>query len=188
MALPLTPNTTYIPNSTPVIKAADLNDLQDYIVHAFQGTRTIRSISVDGASDNVPTNAPGTIQITTSGSSTTPGASTVQPGTGWRESFVHGFCSAAEDATLRRGYNLRSVTRNGGAGSGDYTVIFDSAVLEPANACVQITAYGIAKTTVFPTIIAIANDGGGRVSVNFQMHDDTGAVTDSGFCVTAWAY
>jgi len=186
MALPLSRNVTYVSGTTPYIAAATENDIQNYIVHAFQGTRTIRSLSVDGSSDNVPTNAPGTIQITTSGSSTTPGASTVQPGTGWRESFVHGFCSADETGALRRGYNLRSVTKNGG--NGDYTVIFDSAVLEPANACVQITPYGVATVTVFATIIAIANDGGGRVSVNFQMHDDGGILINSGFCVTAWAY
>ena len=44
MAWPLTPLTTYLPASTPAIKAADLNAIQDAITQAFRGT--CKTISV----------------------------------------------------------------------------------------------------------------------------------------------
>lgn len=39
MGLPLTPNTTYSANTTPRIKADDLNDLQTYVARAYQPRR-----------------------------------------------------------------------------------------------------------------------------------------------------
>jgi len=46
--LPLTPNTTYVANSTPVIKAADLNQLQTYLSGLYSALYSVKALVIDG--------------------------------------------------------------------------------------------------------------------------------------------
>lgn len=48
MAWPLTPLTTYVANSTPVIKAADLNSIQTAINNIFGGSLSLKQMLLDG--------------------------------------------------------------------------------------------------------------------------------------------
>jgi len=52
MAWPITPLTTYLPGSTPPIKASDLNAIQSAIVRAFLGTYSFAGLVLDGAGGN----------------------------------------------------------------------------------------------------------------------------------------
>ena len=46
--LPLTPNTTYVANSTPVIKANDLNQLQTYLSGLYSALYSVKALVIDG--------------------------------------------------------------------------------------------------------------------------------------------
>jgi hypothetical protein len=52
MAWPLTPLTTYIANSVPAIKAADLNGIQSAINQLYTGQNTIAKLAIDGMGNN----------------------------------------------------------------------------------------------------------------------------------------
>jgi hypothetical protein len=48
MAMPLSPNTTYVPGGPPAIKARDLNDFQTYICGLYNGVYSVAGQIVDG--------------------------------------------------------------------------------------------------------------------------------------------
>jgi hypothetical protein len=54
MALPFSPNTTYIAGSTPTIKAQDLNDLQTYLSGLYTGVYSVAGLRVDSVGTNTP--------------------------------------------------------------------------------------------------------------------------------------
>ena len=65
MAWPITPLTTYVASSTPVIKASDLNDIQTAINRAFLGTYSFRWIKVDGVGGVSSTVTSGSVNAVT---------------------------------------------------------------------------------------------------------------------------
>ena len=62
MAWPFSRLTTYLANSTPVIKAFDLNQIQDYLVLLFSGTRTVKALEATEAGDGPTTVVPGQVK------------------------------------------------------------------------------------------------------------------------------
>lgn len=185
MALPFSRDTTYVAGVTPYIAAATENDIQNYIVHAFQGTRSIKSMMIDGVSDVVPTNPAGTVQLTTSGSGAGPGATTaVTWGVAYREAFPLGFCRVTEAAgvlTFQGGYNIDTVTRNA---LGDYTVTFGSA---PTNAdrCAGFANchFSAAAFIIEVNSFSIA---AGKLSAQLFVYNAAGAPADSGFTLVVF--
>lgn len=64
MAWPTTPLTSYLPGSTPPIKASDLNSLQDAINKAFLGKYSFAGLVVDGFGGNPVTPPGGGLSLT----------------------------------------------------------------------------------------------------------------------------
>lgn len=64
MAWPITPLTTYLPGSTPAIKASDLNAIQDAIGKTLLGKYSFAGLAVDGVGGNATTPLPGGLSLT----------------------------------------------------------------------------------------------------------------------------
>jgi len=64
MAWPITPLTTYLPGSTPAIKASDLNAIQDAINKAFLGKYSFAGLIVDGVGGNAAAPPAGGLSLT----------------------------------------------------------------------------------------------------------------------------
>lgn len=63
MAWPFSRLRSYVANSTPTIKAGDLNSIQDYINHVFNGAKSIKSLWIDGTGDVVSAVAAGDLKV-----------------------------------------------------------------------------------------------------------------------------
>jgi hypothetical protein len=70
MTLPLSPNTTYVPGSTPAIKAVDLDDVQTFLSAIYSGVFSIKRMRFDGAGNLVL--SPGALLELLAKSDTTP--------------------------------------------------------------------------------------------------------------------
>lgn len=78
MAWPITPLTTYLPGSTPAIKAADLNAIQDAISKTLLGKYSFAGLLVDGAGGNAVAPPAGGLSLT--GGANIGGAATIGGG------------------------------------------------------------------------------------------------------------
>lgn len=63
MAWPHSKLTTYVANSTPVVKAADLNALQDAVIAFVDATWSFKSIYIDGTGGNTVSPAKGRLYV-----------------------------------------------------------------------------------------------------------------------------
>ncbi len=117
MAWPLTPLTTYLPASTPAIKAADLNAIQDAITQAFRGTYSYAGIVIDGAGGNVVApdagslRATGIVAVGASAARTSVPTPAIVKGAIYRESCLLAFAliDQAAPGNVRYGFNIASV-------------------------------------------------------------------------------
>ncbi len=126
--------TTYIANSLPVLKSADLNSIQDYIVHLFVGDKTLPSLHVDGSGDNAASasagdlKASGKAQLGASGWAATTGAMpTVARGDFYKEDSVFAAASVTISVgvvTFQCGKNVTAVAKNA---NGQFDVTFGTA-------------------------------------------------------------
>ena len=131
---PFTPLTTYIANSVPYIKAFDLNKLQEYITHLFNGARTLIKLQVDGTGDQATSvgagdiQASGGLQVGKLVAGNGPGATTAIPagylGIG---NTLHGWAVVSSAGTFVRGKNVKAVTR---VAKGQYRVTFFNALTD----------------------------------------------------------
>lgn len=127
MALPTSPSTTYVPNSVPVIKSQDLNDLQKYLSGLYNGTYTVASLSAHASVGNMISPAtPGTVAAFYSAVvSTAPVATRLNPGTLARGTVLSASATVNANGTLAAGINPEFVGRTpGGNPAGDYTIIW----------------------------------------------------------------
>lgn len=133
MGLPLTPSTTYVANSTPVIKAQDLNDLQKYLAGMYSATYSVKALVVDGTGGNATTGTPGAVRVssTVSAFTTTPpfAMPTVPIGELNREQCLLGAVRCHIDFVTGNifsagGFNVASVVRSG---LGQFVVTFNNA-------------------------------------------------------------
>ena len=178
-ALPLTPSTTYIANSTPAIKAADLNALQAYLAGIYSAIFSVKALVIDGTGGASVAGTAGTLQLSGAfGSATTYPSTSIPSGRLYSDTVSLGYCRAYWDGAsmvMVRGANVNTVTRNG---IGDYTVLFNSAMVSPATAEVAITM-GVNPSDPLHGFVGnplIITDGGsGKLSVRFLTLDPNAA-------------
>lgn len=150
MAWPFSRLRDYIANSLPTIRAADLNSIQDYINHVFNGAKTVKSLQADGTGNAASTASAGEVlaaglRATTNGviatlgdlvatagkltlgatrSNATVGAGqSVAAGTQYKDTTLLAWAIVHNDgatATLVWGANISTLTR---AAVGDVTVV-----------------------------------------------------------------
>lgn len=115
MAWPLTAMTTYVANSLPAIKAADLNALQTFAGAVLTNTYSFKSVQVDGTGGAASTGTSGyvealTLYATANRSSATAGAGqAVVVGNIWRDTIPIAYAhvdNTVGAAALVRGVNI----------------------------------------------------------------------------------
>lgn len=191
-AWPTTPLTTYVANSTPAIKAYDLNQIQDAIGQAFLGTYSFKALVLDGSggSSVVPGRNGG---IVASGgieamslmarktfSDTTTPTPTIIPG-----EFTKGSapaCWAVINGTtggIYRGAGLLTTRRTS---DGNYELDCDIALGDNANAVVMVTPLGTAAIAG-----GYSTDNGGKLRLMVRTAArGTGVAMDANFNVIAF--
>lgn len=156
MGLPLTPSTTYVANSTPVIKAQDLNDLQKYLAGMYSATYSVKALVVDGTGGNATTGTPGAVRVssTVSAFTTTPpfAMPTVPIGELNREQCLLGAVRCHIDYLTGNifsagGFNVASVVR---IFKGFYEVTFNNAFPNANRHVPQVTT----RTYLGPRVVA----------------------------------
>lgn len=175
MAWPSTPLTSYVANSTPTIKAADLNAFQSGINGIINGTYSLAAAVIDATGGLVVAPPAGSLQVSGADISNTAVPSTSVPsGQMFQDTVCLGYCRAYWDGAAMvpvRVANVRSLVRNG---TGDYTVIFNATMASPATAIVEITM-GINPTDPNRGFIGnplqIKDDGSSRLEVRFVTID-----------------
>jgi len=193
LALPFTNNTAYVANSTPVIKAADLNQLQTYVVGAYQGTKTLKSTTIDGVSDNAGSAQNGALRLTATFSGTGGGAgnpslplTTVTAGELVRPCAPVGWAVINAAGTLLRGVNITGdITNVDGTfktAAGIYTFTMGCQPNDTTNACVLVTPFNTDR--IFS---AQCNGFGGFLQVTVSITTAAGVATDTAFQVVVFA-
>lgn len=160
-AWPLTPLTTYVANSTPAIKAADLNAMQDAIVRVIGGTYSIKGIAIDGTGGNVVSAAPGSLSVSrVSSGIAVPTTSTPK---GELSASMVPLCWGRFDSTgsIIRGANIFSATRTA---LGRYSVVCNTVITD------HTSASAIATSGSLGVFVATSTDngGGGKIRVNLS--------------------
>jgi len=180
-----------IAGEAPVRRSLDR--LKDYylglrgaVVGDFLGAarKTMKALAVDAVGGNASTSPAGSISVAgASGSGTVVPTTAYAQGTMFRDSVCLGYARGYWDGAnmiLVRGYNVRSLVRNG---VGDYSVTFQPVVSAATTATAQITL-GVNPSVVahgfVPNIVATTDDGAGRVVVEFVTIDpNTGTLLDT---------
>lgn len=193
MALPFSANTTYVAGSTPTIKAQDLNQLQDYTVHVFQGTKTLKKLQIDGVSDQAVVVTDGTARLTAPFSGTGGGAG--NPSLPLTTLRVGELCGATvpvawavinSAGTLLRGVNITGDITNVAAtlrvAAGVYTFTTGAQPTDTTNACVLVTPFNSDRKGS-----AQCNGFGGFLQVTVTISDSADAPQDSSFQVVVFA-
>lgn len=175
-----------IGGEAPVRRSIDR--LKDYylglrgaIVGDFVGSarKTLKALAVDGVGGNASASPAGSIAVGgVSGTGTATPTTAYDQGTMFRDSVCLGHARGYWDGAtmvLVRGYNVRSMVRNG---AGDYTVTFQPIVSSPTTAHAQITL-GVNPSVVahgfVGNVAATTDDGAGRVAVQFVTVDPNAA-------------
>lgn len=171
--LPLTPSTTYVANSTPVIKAQDLNDLQKYLAGLYSALYTVKALTIDGTG--------GTGATALGGSGFNAVAPFNSPTVPWgqlnRAQVLLGTarCTVVA-ATIAScgGINIKSVSR---ISAGLYRIDFNTA---GSNATRHVVTATIENSS---PILAVVNSApsivGGAFRVDVHFYDLAGADVDT---------
>lgn len=183
---PLTPLTTYVPATTPWIKAGDLNSIQGAIVGLFTGGLTVKGITVDGTGGAIQISPPsGSIYVNRSVAGSSVPLASVAPTelVGAAHAQCWGILNSA--GTLYRGENIYSISHT--ATSGVYVIT--------CNAVLSNVLYGSVIATLYnppgPEMVA-ANTGsgaGGRLKVTVNVFDTSSgsaALADDSFQFVAF--
>lgn len=134
MAWPFTRLLDFLPNSVPRIGAACLNSLQDYIGHLFAGTKTLKSLHVDGVGDQTSTAAAGDVLISGSvrpqksayaSSLPTPTIANDEHTRGGIRTSSFTISIPGDPASFTGGETVYSITRTG---TGSYEIVHDFVV------------------------------------------------------------
>jgi len=187
MALPFTRERTYVANTTPTIRAPDLNLLQDYEIHAFQGTKSIKRIQVDGVSDAATTVANGAIAVGGADAASAALPCALTPlGHIFHEHVLAGcgfFDAAGAIQANSRAINIESVTV--AANLYVITMTFDA----PNTDANRVHAYAIARNGTGPRSPQITNitRAGNKAVVTVGFFDAAGAAQTTAFYVQVWA-
>lgn len=180
MAWPGTPLRTYVANSTPTIKASDLNNFQSGINGIINGTYSLAAFVVDGTGGAIvtPLSGSGTVSVALAGSATPNVA--INVGQFGKAGVPIGFAYVqGATAALNNGYNVYSVARIGG--TGEYTISFNPV---PTSAAINFALASLGGIGVYR--VAVGAGGGGRQAVNVYTYDLAGLATDINFWVGCW--
>jgi len=187
MALPLSRNVTYVSGTTPYIAAGTENDVQDYIVHAFQGTRTLKKMQIDGVSDNATTVADGALMVSRTVVSATYPSTAVAAGEYNKDGAPAAlaqlsggfFPPGTPGGGLLKGYGIKDLNR---VAAGEYEVTFlkQPTGADADNACVQVTSGAAGAGYPTATLSIVAGDLVATITLS--------AGADFPFFVTAWIW
>lgn len=186
MAWPSTALTSYLPGTTPWIKADDLNAFQSAINRIINGTYTLKTLYVDSTGGNTAAQLPGLVVAnglvthTTLPNTVNYAAGTVAQGTVARAWAVVN----ADGSFAGRGYKVYSTGRTpAGLPSGDYTVVFDTNPSDRVHAAVFANIVDLVVGGA--SIQAQPFDSGGRQGV--RVFTGTPSLTDQRFSVGIFA-
>ena len=122
MAWPATSLTAYVSNTVPAIKAFDLNAFQSGITGIINGIYSHKAVSIDSIGGALVAPPIGSLQLTTSNSSTLTPNPTQAVGTFFRDQIPSAWVNVTSAGTIIKGVNAKLVTR---MGPGVYIVDFN---------------------------------------------------------------
>jgi len=178
-ALPLSRSTTYVAGTTPVIKAADLNGLQDYLSDLYANLRSVKGVTIDATGGGLPVAPNGGLAMTATAANTTLPATNVPTGTFVRESALAG-AGYFDAACASNGTQFN--TQSCGVLLNVYTVTFNVVPIS-ASRCVP---WAIARSTtavLMPMVHNTGLDGSNRMQVLVRFVDTAGTATATAFYV-----
>ena len=146
----------------------------------------MKTLFVDGTGGNAVSQLPGLVVATGKVTHITlPAPVFYAPGTMSIGTLPLGWAVINGDSTFGRGYKVYSAGRtSGGAGAGDYTVVFDINPTDTTNVCPWATLISPALVDVSGRLIqVIPGVSGGRQSLRVIVLNLAGAYTDSKFSV-----
>lgn len=167
-AWPLTRLTTYVANSTPVIKAADLNAVQDAFGTVLTGGWTFKGIKLDGTGGNAATPPAGSIVISRTVSGTTLPNTALLAGELPKGLVPLCWAQVKSDGSgIYRGVNILAVGRYpAGAATGDYYVDCNAAPADLNNTAPIATSFG---STPLALSAGTGDNGGGKIRTRVQV-------------------
>lgn len=175
MSWPLSRLTTYVASSTPAIKAADLNSIQDTVIGLSLGTSTMKALVLDGTGGLAV--APGGSAIGTS----TPTPSTIA-GALYKDTVPWAMAHVNDAGTFKRGFNVQSVAHTGS--SGVYTIQFINS----------FSSVNTVSAIVSVCSVSVSSDGHATVTTNgttnqlvVDTYQGTATAFDWGFVLLVYA-
>lgn len=177
---PFTRLTTYLANSVPAIKALDLNTIQDYLTHLFNGAKTLIKLQVDGTGDAATTCAAGEIQCSKAVIVGEYQAGSVLPTTAIPLNRINagktcfGWATVGSAGTFGRGDNVKAVTR---VALGHYRVTFHGQVVDQINMSPFWSSWTSGRRCDYTTTGASGTD----TVLNLYWVDNTDAAADADF-------
>lgn len=181
-ALPLSRSTTYVAGTTPVIKAADLNALQDWLAAIYSGTHTVKSGAADGVGGVSLTMQPGTFLAGRYAAETVvPTTTPIEAGQLNRESVPTGMAHLDSACGVYSVFNVGAITA-GVPGVCVITFQFKPRNTDPNRTIVHVTEHNAANVRCRPTVLAL--DGSNNLRVTVACQDPAGATTASAFAIS----
>lgn len=184
MAWPVSLLTTYIPNSLPAIKAADLMAIQSAINRGFLGTYSFAGLVLDGAGGKDAVPVPGGINasgpIVAGGPITVGGAAlgrtaptpTPQRGTLYGDSLIFAFGFFYANAQLVYGMNIASCAHTG---TGTFVVTLVNGSVADIGTIVPVAGMFTGVAAYVGAAVATKN------TINISMFNAQGAAVDEPF-------
>lgn len=193
MAWPNSRLTTYVANSTPAIKAADLNALQDGIIRLVGGTWDLQGVTLTaGTPGSIVAPVPGSLIASRSVYSTTiPTPSTLSEGEHFRESApaaCGSFAGTGMGLILKSGFGIAARSR---ITTGDYTVTLQRVPSGLTADNVVAVVSGIADLIASASV---SLDGANRPVLSVRLYAITPGspanltAVDSNFFFAAWVF
>lgn len=180
-------------NSTPAIKAADLNALQDGIVHLVDGTWEIQGVTLTaGTPGSIVAPVPGSLVAARSVYSTTiPTPSTLSAGEHFRESApaaCGSFAGSGMGLILKSGFGIAARSR---VTTGDYTITLQRVPSGLTADNVVAVVSGLADVIA---TVSVSLDGMNRPVLSVRIYAITAGspanltAVDSSFYFAAWVF
>lgn len=180
-------------NSTPAIKAADLNAIQDGIVHLVDGTWEIQGVTLTaGTPGSIVAPVPGSLVAARSVfSSSVPTPSTLVDGEHFRESApasCGSFAGTGMGLILKSGFGIAARSR---VTTGDYTVTLQRVPTGPTADNVVAVVSGLADVIA---TCSVSLDGMNRPVLSVRLYGIAAGspasltAVDTNFFFAAWVF
>jgi hypothetical protein len=182
VAWPSTPLRTYVANSTPTIRAADLNAMQTGTNGIINATYNLQAlVTTTGTPGAVVVPVPGTVTLSGTASATSAPSAAIPWGRMYKESALFGSATIDNAGAVVAVYNVLSATQ---LGTGQYEVIFNGAPTNWQRARVHITPYFNAGAFI-PDSASLTLSGSDLRAL-VQIYDTAGAPADANFYIDAY--